>query len=108
MKLFSAAFAVSILMGVAVAHGQTPQNFTLEAVLDDSNASIDSKFELKNHKGKVVVLHFLLKTECPFCLRYTNQYALLSETVAARKRCTTSPRRAVEVRVQKYQVDCQN
>ena len=61
-------------MGLA----QEVKNFKLEAVVDDSEASVESNFELKDHQGKTVVLHFLLKTECPFCLRYTNQYAKLA------------------------------
>ncbi len=57
---------------------QGVENFTLEAIVEDSKSSVDSKFELKDHRGKTVVLHFLLKTECPFCLKYTNQYAQLA------------------------------
>lgn len=59
---------------------QSVENFTLDAIVEDSKAKVDSKFELKDHKGKTVVLHFLLKTECPFCLKYTNQYAQLAAT----------------------------
>jgi peroxiredoxin Q/BCP len=32
-------------------------------------------FRLADAKGKYVALHFLLKTECPYCLRYTHDYA---------------------------------
>jgi peroxiredoxin Q/BCP len=32
-------------------------------------------FKLSEARGKFVALHFLLKTECPYCLRYTNEYA---------------------------------
>lgn len=60
------------------AFAQGVENFTLDAIVEDSKSQVDTKFELKDHKGKTVVLHFLLKTECPFCLRYTNQYAQLA------------------------------
>jgi peroxiredoxin Q/BCP len=34
-------------------------------------------FALSGQKGKLIVVHFLLKTECPFCLKLTNDYARL-------------------------------
>jgi peroxiredoxin Q/BCP len=46
-----------------------PTDFTVESPLDGS------KFRLADAKGKYVALHFLLKTECPFCLRHTRDYA---------------------------------
>lgn len=52
---------------------ETPDRFSLKSATDDST------FEIRQHAGKYVALHFLLKTECPFCLRYTNAYAVLSE-----------------------------
>jgi thioredoxin-dependent peroxiredoxin len=59
---------------------QGVENFTLPAVGGDANDDDKSKFDLKDHPGKTIVLHFLLKTECPFCLRYTNEYAQLAAT----------------------------
>ena len=50
-----------------------PGEFTLQSAVDDST------FELSKQKGKIVVLHFLLKTECPVCLRYTHDYAAMAE-----------------------------
>ena len=36
---------------------------------------VDGKvFRLVDARGKWVVLHFLLKTECPFCLKHTQEY----------------------------------
>jgi peroxiredoxin Q/BCP len=32
-------------------------------------------FTLSSARGKFVALHFLLKTECPFCLKHTRDYA---------------------------------
>lgn len=75
------AFAmVGLLLSVRVVAAQSVENFTLEAIVEDSKTQVDTKFELKDHKGKTVVLHFLLKTECPYCLKYTNQYAQLAAT----------------------------
>ena len=50
-----------------------PADFTVKSATDDST------FQLSEHRGKIVVLHFLLKTECPICLRYTHQYSVLAE-----------------------------
>lgn len=80
MKIFAIAVVGLLLSIPQVAFSQSVENFTLEAIIEDSKTKVDSKFELKDHKGKTVVLHFLLKTECPFCLKYTNQYAQLAAT----------------------------
>ncbi len=45
-----------------------PDDFTLQS------ATTDTTFKLSEAKGKFVALHFLLKTECPFCLRHTHDY----------------------------------
>ena len=44
------------------------KDFTLPAVGDEK------PFVLSEAKGKYVALHFLLKTECPYCIRHTNEY----------------------------------
>ena len=80
MKVIALAMAGILLSIPQLVFAQSVENFTLEAVAEDSKTQVDSKFELKDHKGKTVVLHFLLKTECPFCLKYTNQYAQLAAT----------------------------
>lgn len=48
---------------------KAPKDFTLK--------SVDGKqeFKLSEAKTEYVALHFLLKTECPICLRYTTEYA---------------------------------
>ncbi len=51
---------------------ENPTGFTVKSALDDT------KFSLEEHRGKTVVLHFLLKTECPYCLRYTREFAQMS------------------------------
>ena len=49
--------------------GASPADFTVESPSDGKT------FTLSGAKGKYVALHFLLKTECPFCLKHTHDYA---------------------------------
>lgn len=53
---------------------ENPKDFTVES------PTHGSKFTLSEQKGKVIALHFLLKTECPFCLKHTHAYAKLAAT----------------------------
>jgi peroxiredoxin Q/BCP len=46
-----------------------PTEFTVESPVDGR------KFSLAEARGKYVALHFLLKTECPVCLRHTRDFA---------------------------------
>ncbi|MEY4916088.1 MAG: hypothetical protein RL616_1, partial [Verrucomicrobiota bacterium] len=46
-----------------------PDDFTLNSATDTN------VFKLSAAKGKFVALHFLLKTECPFCLKHTRVYS---------------------------------
>lgn len=59
------------LMAV-IAHAKNPTDFTIESPTHGTS------FALSEQKGKVIVLHFLLKTECPYCIKYTNDYAKLA------------------------------
>lgn len=47
---------------------QSVKDFTLNSVTDKST------FTLSKSKGKFVAIHFLLKTECPYCIRHTSEY----------------------------------
>jgi peroxiredoxin Q/BCP len=62
-----------LLTGVLTSLAVAADDFTVKS------ATNDSTFQLSKHRGQVVVLHFLLKTECPFCLRYTHDYSVLAE-----------------------------
>lgn len=53
---------------IGVANAQNPANFSLKSV------TTKNTFSLSEAKGKYVALHFLLKTECPFCIRHTSDY----------------------------------
>ena len=57
------------------AQNTNPSDFTLYSVSDSS------KFVLSANKGKYVVLHFLLKTECPYCMRHTMDYAINADSL---------------------------
>lgn len=52
-----------------------PTDFTLKEVGGDKT------FTLSNAKGRYVALHFLLKTECPICLKHTQTYHARSTSV---------------------------
>lgn len=46
----------------------TPADFTVTAPVNGES------FQLSRSRGKFVALHFLLKTECPVCLRHTREH----------------------------------
>ncbi len=68
------AVIITLFVSVATTRAVNPADFTVESALDAS------KFQLSKNRGKVVALHFLLKTECPVCLRHTHDYAALAAT----------------------------
>jgi peroxiredoxin Q/BCP len=51
-------------------------NIQAQNVKDFSLTSVTNKstFTLSKSKGKYIALHFLLKTECPYCIRHTSEY----------------------------------
>lgn len=66
MKYFA---LIILMMAFGKVHAQEKGiDFTLPAVGDQA------PFILSEAKGKYVALHFLLKTECPYCIRHTNDY----------------------------------
>lgn len=64
-----------IILPVASAKAENPTEFTVPA------ATGSGSFTLSDAKGKYVALHFLLKTECPVCLRHTNDYLNKADTL---------------------------
>ena len=46
-----------------------------------NSATDNRQFVLSNEKGKFVALHFLLKTECPYCIRHTQDYFSKANTL---------------------------
>lgn len=70
MRSFLVLYCLALLcMQTVPAVAQMPQDFTVES------PTHNRKFTLSEAKGKIVALHFLLKTECPYCLRHTQSYA---------------------------------
>lgn len=64
MLLVSASMAVALSV-----NAQVESNIVLPS------ATNQSTFSLEEVKTEFVALHFLLKTECPYCLRHTADYA---------------------------------
>jgi thioredoxin-dependent peroxiredoxin len=63
------SFAVLLVISMAVQVGRAnPNDFTVRGI---TGANV---FKLSEAKGKFVALHFLLKTECPYCIRHTHDY----------------------------------
>lgn len=54
---------------------QEPANIRLNSATDDR------QFVLSKEKGSFVALHFLLKTECPYCIRHTKDYFSKAKTL---------------------------
>lgn len=73
LKLFS--LLTVMLSFSSFAKSQNPVNFTLPSATDTSH------FTLRNANGRFIALHFLLKTECPYCLRYTHEYFVKAKTL---------------------------
>ena len=68
LSLLALALAVTVAPLASPLLAGNPDNFTLQA------ATSQATFSLSEAKGKYVALHFLLKTECPHCLRHTRDY----------------------------------
>jgi len=67
-------------------------DFTLKS------ATSDTSFKLSAQKGKIVVLHFLLKTECPFCLRHTREYMSMAKELPNTVQVFIKPDEETEIR----------
>lgn len=61
------------------------------------SATDNSTFELKKEKGKFVALHFLLKTECPFCVKHTQDYFSKAKTLPNVKQVFIKPDSDLEI-----------
>jgi thioredoxin-dependent peroxiredoxin len=76
MNHFKRFAAVAVFTTSLTAFAAAPADFI-------ATSPIDGKlFRLSEAKGHYVALHFLLKTECPFCLRHTAEYSMKAPTVA--------------------------
>jgi peroxiredoxin Q/BCP len=68
MKIINKLLSVIVFLSWNLVKGQEPVNFELFSATDNSH------FVSGDAKGKYIALHFLLKTECPYCLRHTSDY----------------------------------
>jgi peroxiredoxin Q/BCP len=57
----------------------------------------NSTFDLKKERGKFVALHFLLKTECPFCIKHTRDYFSKAKTLPNVKQVFIKPDSELEI-----------
>ena len=64
----SLSILLILLIFAASVKAQSPDDIRLQSATDKS------QFVLSKEKGKYVALHFLLKTECPYCIRHTSEY----------------------------------
>ena len=90
--LKQAILALTVLSFGALRSASAPADFTV-------NSPIDGKmFRLAEAKGHYVALHFLLKTECPFCLRHTAEYSMKAPTIAGVRHIFLKPDSAAEIK----------
>lgn len=88
----SVAWTSSLVALLLTAVGlAAPADFTVEAPAGGK------PFKLSDAKGKYVALHFLLKTECPFCLRYTRAVAKQAATMPDVVQVFLKPDSAAEI-----------
>ena len=81
-----------LLMSLVLsAKAQNPADVKLASATDNS------QFSLKKEKGKFVALHFLLKTECPFCIKHTQDYFAKAKTLPNVKQIFIKPDSELEI-----------
>ena len=74
-RILNSTILVAILFTVTHATAANPEDFTVQS------ATGKATFKLADAKGKYVAVHFLLKTECPVCLRHTRDYFTKAATL---------------------------
>ncbi|MCD6052064.1 MAG: Redoxin domain protein [Verrucomicrobia bacterium] len=68
-KLKRSSLMLTLMLAACWLSAAEPvKDFTLKP------ATSGADFKLSEQKGKFVILHFLLKTECPICLKHTREY----------------------------------
>ncbi len=83
MKKFK-LILLSILFTTLI-NAQSVKDFTLNSVTDNST------FTLSRTKDEYIALHFLLKTECPYCIMHTYDYLEKSKTLPNVKQIFIKP-----------------
>lgn len=86
------ALGASVLFAVVTAvHAEPPKDFALPAIKGGA------EFKLSEAKGSYVALHFLLKTECPLCLRHTHTYLKRMDELPGVKQVFIKPDSAEDI-----------
>ena len=76
MPNLAKVIAAALLLTLPQVGRANPADFTVRSV------TTTNVFKLSEARGKFVALHFLLKTECPYCIRHTHDYLRKAETNA--------------------------
>ncbi len=79
------------MASLVMTHGQTV-DFSLESPADGKT------LKASELRGKFVALHFLLKTECPICLKHTRDYATRGGTLPNVAQVFVKPDSAAEIK----------
>ncbi|MDP8246404.1 MAG: TlpA disulfide reductase family protein [Candidatus Hinthialibacter antarcticus] len=66
--ILSLSIAAMFVFSAVASEQEAPKDFTLKPIFGEK------PFQLSKAKGKYVAIHFLLKTECPICLRHVRAY----------------------------------
>ena len=74
-SLLALAAGMALFAPLSRLKAAPPADFTVEA------PATGQHFKLSEARGKYVALHFLLQTECPYCLKHTRDYAVKSKDV---------------------------
>ena len=85
-------FILALSAHVVALQAGNPEDFTLES------PTHRTEFSLSAAKGKHVALHFLLKTECPFCLKHTHDFAALGAATPDVMHVFIKPDSATEIK----------
>lgn len=89
-KVLSLLAVSGVIFPAMDAVAAAPADFTV--------TSGSKTFTLASATGKYVALHFLLKTECPFCLRHVQEYARRGPSVAGVEHVFLKPDSDDEIR----------
>lgn len=91
MNIRNCLFIFWLLAVANSSNAQAPSNVKLLSATDNS------QFDLKKEKGKFVALHFLLKTECPYCIKHTQDYFTRAKTLPKVKQVFIKPDSELEI-----------
>ncbi|MDP3467633.1 MAG: TlpA disulfide reductase family protein [Daejeonella sp.] len=93
MKIKYSILTILFLQSLSVfVKAQATTNIRLKSATDDH------EFVLSKEKGKFVALHFLLKTECPYCIRHTQEYFSKAKTLKNVVQVFIKPDTELEIR----------